>query len=329
MDGIVKTALQNGGRIAPLFADKQFHPGAGFMNPTILADGDRLLVNLRHINYTLYHSERKQFPSWAGPLAYLHPETDLTLRTVNYLCELDNDLNVLYSHEIDTTQHDVPALWEFHGLEDGRLARWDDKLYLIGVRRDTTTNGQGRMELSEILLTETGAQEVSRTRIPAPAPNDSYCEKNWMPILDKPYHFVKWTNPTEVVAADPAGGATITTALNPGISLNWDARGGSQVVKWGNHYIAFVHQVSLWHNYLNQKDGLYRHRLAVWNDQFELVGISPEPMHFIDADIEFVAGACEWNGSLLVTFGYQDNAAYVLDIPGSLVDRLIGDAGAY
>ena len=37
---------------------------------------------------------------------------------------------------------------DFIGLEDGRLLKWNDKYYLTGVRRDTTTNGQGRMELS-------------------------------------------------------------------------------------------------------------------------------------------------------------------------------------
>ncbi len=32
---------------------------------------------------------------------------------------------------------DVPPVWTFIGLEDGRLVKWDEKYYLIGVRRDT------------------------------------------------------------------------------------------------------------------------------------------------------------------------------------------------
>ena len=52
-------------------------------------------------------------------------------------------------HKIDTSKLDVTPIWKFIGLEDGRIVNWDDKYYAIGVRRDTTTNGQGRMEFSE------------------------------------------------------------------------------------------------------------------------------------------------------------------------------------
>jgi len=46
------------------------------------------------------------------------------------------------------------------------------------------------MELSEIEITDTEVKEISRLRIEAPDVN-SYCEKNWMPILDMPYHYIK------------------------------------------------------------------------------------------------------------------------------------------
>ena len=39
---------------------------------------------------------------------------------------------------------------------------------------------------------------INRNRIEVPDIN-SYCEKNWMPILDEPFQFVKWTNPTEIM----------------------------------------------------------------------------------------------------------------------------------
>ena len=61
-----------------------------------------------------------------------------------------NDLSIQTYHKIDTGVLDVKPLWDFVGLEDARLVKWDDKYYMCGVRRDTTTNGQGRMELSEI-----------------------------------------------------------------------------------------------------------------------------------------------------------------------------------
>lgn len=49
----------------------------------------------------------------------------------------------------------------------------------------------------ELSLISSGAKETERSRIEPPT--KSYCEKNWMPILDMPFHYVKWTSPTEVV----------------------------------------------------------------------------------------------------------------------------------
>ena len=54
------------------------------------------------------------------------------------------------------------------------------------------------MELSEIEITNDKVIEINRYRIGVPD-KTSYCEKNWMPIIDKPFHFVKWSNPTEIV----------------------------------------------------------------------------------------------------------------------------------
>lgn len=128
----------------------------------------------------------------------MHPENDRTLRTTNFYFELDSEMDIKVSHKVDTSELDVTPVWEFIGLEDARLVKWEDKLFMIGVRRDTKPNGEGRMELSEIEVTSKGVKEINRIRIQSPDPK-SYCEKNWMPILDMPYHMVKWTNPTEVV----------------------------------------------------------------------------------------------------------------------------------
>lgn len=331
MTNLVQKALNAGGKLEPVIPPKGFYTGIGYMNPSVFVDNDgEILLNLRHINYTLYHSEGGQkFISRWGPLAYLHPENDMTLRTINYLCRLDENLHLTDSAIVDTSALDVPPLWEFVGLEDARLVQWDGKYYMIGVRRDTTPHGQGRMELSEIELDKNtwAAKEVSRIRIPAPLSDDSYCEKNWMPILDKPYHFVKWTSPTEVVRTYPELPARCEqVTLRKGLVAPYDQRGGSQVIRWNNFYIAFTHEVFLYNNYLGQKDGVYRHKLAVWDDQFNLVGLSKENFCFLDAQIEFCAGAAVYGGDLILSFGFQDNAAYVLRVPKSLVDEMVTEA---
>ena len=82
------------------------------------------------------------------------------------------------------------------------------------------------MELSELDISPDRVKEVSRFRIPAPAPDTSYCEKNWMPIVDKPFHYVKWSNPTEVVRVDTSEVVTTTTHLGSERDLSHDLRAG-------------------------------------------------------------------------------------------------------
>lgn len=300
------------------------------MNPSIFIDDDGdILVILRHINYTLYHSENNQrFPSIWGPLSYLHPEEDQRLVTANYLCRLDKDLNIINYTLIDTTKLDVKPIWTFVGEEDARLVKWEGKYYATGVRRDTTVNGQGRMELSELEIDKDAwtAKEVSRIRIEAPVNKESYCEKNWMPILERPFQYVKWTSPTEVVEASPTSTESKQLSVVEGIKSPTDQRGGSQVINWGDYYIAITHEVVLFKNYLGQKNGTYRHRLCVWNKEFKLIGLSPESFSFLDGQIEFVCGAAEYQGNLLIGFGFQDNAAFVLELPAELVNKMIEEA---
>jgi predicted GH43/DUF377 family glycosyl hydrolase len=328
---LVQLSVQHGGKLAPLVISEGLTSGTGLMNPSIFIDSDGdILVNLRHVNYTLYHSEGSQmFPSRWGPLGYLHPEKDQRLVTENYICRLNADLEMTNYAKVKMLEPHTP-IWEFVGLEDARLVQWDEKYYLVGVRRDTTTNGEGRMEYSEVTIDKVNwlVSEVNRIRIPAPGENSSYCEKNWVPILDIPHHFVKWTSPVEVVKANLTEAKCEQVHVREGLQTLKDQRGSSQLIRWGNMYISITHEVDLFKNYLSQKDGVYRHRLCVWDDQLNLVGLSKE-FSFLDARIEFCVGAAVHDGDLLISFGFQDNAAFILRTPKAVVEDLIIEALSY
>ena len=327
---LVQKSVSQGGQLKPLIIPASVTGGTGLMNPSIFIDEDGdILCILRHINYTLYHAENNQrFPSVWGPLSYLHPEEDQRLVTANYFCRLDKDLNIINYTLIDTTLLDVKPIWTFVGEEDARLVKWEGEYYATGVRRDTTTNGQGRMELSRLEIDKEAwtAKEVSRIRIPAPINEDSYCEKNWMPVLDMPYHYIKWTSPTELVKANPNEPTCEQVFVKEGKVVNADQRGGSQLIRWGEYYIAITHEVVLFKNYMGQKNGTYRHRLCVWDTDFNLIGISPQSWSFLDGQIEFCAGTAEYEGNLLISFGFQDNAAFVLEVPADIVNEMIEEA---
>lgn len=322
-NGLVKYALENGGSIHPLIIPADLTKGTGLFNPSVYKDGDNLLVNVRHCQYTILHAEKGKFEHQWGPLVYLCPENDMTLTTTNYLCVLDDNLDVTTIQQVDTSALDVPPIWEFVGLEDARLVRWDGKLFMCGVRRDTTTNGVGRMELSEIINTSDGVKEISRWRIPAPAPDTSYCEKNWVPVLDMPYHFVKWSNPTEVVKVDPIAKTCESVFVGEYINKPYDYRGGSQVISCGDYRITLPHIVTNFSkSEAGRKNAQYRQAFIVWDKDWNIVKFT-EPFSFMNAEIEFCCGMTEYKDNYLISFGFQDNAAFLLRVPKTIIEELI------
>jgi hypothetical protein len=313
MKNLCKLVLKDGGDITPLIVSTVDSAGTGLMNPSIYNDKGILIMNLRHVNYTLYHCEGEQlFNNRYGPLSYLNPENDVKLRTWNYICTLNNDLTIQRYNKVDTATLDIPPVWTFIGLEDARLFRWNDILYLCGCRRDVKSNGESRMELSELSIINNIITEISRIRIDPPKDPDSYCEKNWMPILDMPYHFVKWTNPTEVVQVNPNTGKSKTIFLsNYNIPDVGDFRGSSQVITIGDYRICIIHEVCLWFTNREEKDAKYVHRFIVWDKNWNIVKLSDQ-FSFMDGEIEFCCGIAIHDHTILITFGFQDNAAFIL-----------------
>jgi hypothetical protein len=316
----VKYALNVGGSIHPLILPIQELQGPSLTNPSVYNDDGRILVNLRNINYTLYHAEKNKYENQWGPLVYIHPENDMHLRTWNYLCELDGNLRISKYFKIDTTDFPDQELWEFVGLEDCRIIRWNQKLYVSGVRRDLDSTGIGRMELCEIQ----DIKQVSQFRIPTPVDKNSYCEKNWMPITDMPYHYVKWTNGTEVVKVNPETQTCEQVKLHTWKDLGCgDLRGGSQVIPFGDYRICVVHETFLYNSEAGRKDGTYRHRFIVWDKDWNIVKVSPQ-FSFMEAKIEFCCGLTSYENDFLLTFGFQDNASYLLKVPQDVVRNFIG-----
>jgi hypothetical protein len=325
MKTFAQSAIEQGGSIHPLIVDPELTGGLGLMNPSVFVDTDgRVMVNLRSVNYTFYHSEEKLFQHQYGPLTYVHPENDIHLRTWNYYLELDDDYKVSRVTKIDTSKFPDKEKWDFVGLEDARLFRWDDKLYYSGVRRDEDTIGTGRMELCEIVVGDSAVQQVSQTRIKPPLDPKSYCEKNWMPITDMPYHYIKWSNPTELVKVNPFNGDSKHLFTREAKNISGYPRGGSQVIPWKDGYVAITHEVDLFNSEVGRKDAVYYHRIIYWDKEFNIKKWSNR-FSIMGGHVEFCVGLAEHKGNMLMSFGFQDNAAYLLKFSDSVLEEYLNN----
>ena len=319
MNNLCQLALANRGLVNYLTIPSNITEGLGLTNPSVFYMDGKYLLNLRHVQYALYHSEGDQkYQTMWGPLSYLNPEDDLTLRTTNYLCELDpNNLSIDQYKKVDTSNLDVTPVWEFVGLEDARIVYWKDDIFLTGVRRDTKTTGEGRMELSKL---SSGATETERHRIEPPT--YSYCEKNWMPILDMPFHYVKWTNPTEVVKVDlKKASAETVYIVEQDVTFPRDIRGGSQVITYGEYRVALTHEVNLWNNERGKKDAQYYHRFIIWDMEWNIVTHS-DAFKFMTANIEFSCGLAHDGNDFIIPFGFQDSTAFILRLPETVFNHM-------
>lgn len=327
--GLVGYALRNGGDIVPLEIRYDPHDleSVANMNPSIFYDEvtDRFLCNIRAVNYNLFDLVKREFNWENQPTVYVNNVS--RLKTINYMCELDpSTLFPISCGMVDTSDFDKEPLWDFVGLEDGRLVRWGGKLYLTGVRRDTTTNGQGRMELTELEQLSDGSwKEVSRTRIPTPGNRDTYCEKNWMPFLDKDFTYLKWTIPTEIATYHPETKETTSEYKKfPLFGVPYDClRGDSHVVRYGDNYWCVGHycDFKLLNAETNSRTATYYHYLVKLDLDMNILEVSKRWQYSPKFNIEFGCGMCVRNGEVYITFSEDDSAAMLLRMP---VDKLLG-----
>ena len=326
--GLVRYILDNGGELTNLVLPHDIVDDddiLSFMNPSIcLKDENTAYINIRGVDYNLHATYNTNITIWDQPTVYVNRDT-MHLKTINYVGELDlNTLELSNVTKVDTSLLDEDPKWDFVGLEDARILVWDNKLYLCGVRRDWNETGQGRMELSEIQYIDNQWREVSRTRVPANYKDDSYCEKNWMPFIDKQFTWIKWNNPVTIAYYDRFSHQTIEERRkNLSLQKDLDIRGDSHVVRINGHYWALGHtcQLEVFDTATNARRARYEHHLLQYDDNMDLIWRSPSFMYSNDFDVEFGCGLAydERTNKAYIAYAEDDTSSYILKFDANLL----------
>lgn len=315
---IVNTVLNDGGDIEPILIDPALTGGTGIFNPSLILTEKRRLLTIRRCQVTVWHTEKLKYQHSLAPIVYLNPENDISLTSSNFIMKIGDDLKTYDPVKVNM-KLDVTPQWDFKGLEDPRIVEWDGKLLLCGGRRDTNPTGIGRLEITEI--DPITFEEISRKRFEPPV--NTYCEKNWMPVNDLPWHFVKWTNPTEVMKVDWNTGECKQTVYktNPRFTFE-NFRGGSNVIDVGQLRMCIVHITRMSKSDAGKKNAKYTHCVVVWDKDWNLVSISDE-FSFMNTEIEFCCGLAREGEDFIIGFGVQDNSAHLMRMKKSTMEKLV------
>jgi len=298
-------------------------------NPSIAFYNSKLFATVRAPGYILLNSPQgKTFDPPEGPRQFIRKNRHGLFNRLNYLLELDVNLNTVQTWLIDE-DHLSSSPIVSNGtpsqtvLEDGRLVVWNEELYLIGSSAQPGSNFR-QMSLSRLIIDQTKpvVKSVDRRLI---MPKDYFesDEKNWAPIIDKPFSFLRNLNPTQIVHTSISNEDEFgITEISPTTELEaFKLRGGSQIVRWGNGYLAVSHttkKIPSW----NGTNRIYKHQFVSWDLDFQNMKMSSD-FSFLGGAIEFCAGITFSQGDVLISFGLNDNIPYVLRMPVATIEEIM------
>ena len=269
--------------LAPSFEAKSFdfEPPVGWYatNPSITNHDGQLWATIRAVNSVREPSGRYVYEG--------------KIRTRNFLARLSEDLSVASCREL----RGLPEPAADHvvaGLEDMRLFSWRGYLQAVACTRQLDPRSRAQQVLCPIDGDD-----------PMVLPSGEAHEKNWMPLVgfdDSPdnLNFIHWCDPTRILDAE----GRPTRESTPAFAAD-NFRGGSQAIPFDEGWLALVHEV--------KDDGgprTYQHRFIWLDEELSLKKVSPR-FTFGKGPIEFAAGLVARGECLLLSFGAQDQSAWV------------------
>jgi SAM-dependent methyltransferase/glycosyltransferase involved in cell wall biosynthesis len=275
--------------------------GYNCLNPSVARFRDRLVLIQRTANYTVTPD---------GARYDIHKGS--SVHTRNFLLTLNDEFDVTSSSEI-LPPHDMPEpiFPAVLGFEDMRLTEWQGTLWTSSTVRESNPQGLCEQFLARIEPADIGAARLADWRFMQPEHQPTH-EKNWMPWRrSDELQFLAICDPSQV--RDSYG--KLISESQPTASLV-HFRGGSQVIPFGDGWLAVVHEVSI-----AGSARTYLHRFIKLDRAGTILGISQR--HFLlRKGIEFVAGlAWHPNGEqLLVSFGVGDAESWLATISSSDIE---------
>lgn len=241
---------------------------------------------------------------------YVRTDGSDSIKTAYRVLRLDDDLVVTGSWPLDDSLVRVePPRFPVHGVEDLRVFRRRDSWWASGTIRQHRADGLCQIMLLRLEGIDEGTPHVVEARL-LPSMSPRRHEKNWMPIEGETMTWMWNADPTVILRLDDVTGTLVPNRPARGeVRL----RGGSQVIRWRDGWLAVVHDVRPRHTRFGRANE-YRHRFVRWDDSFVTTRVS-EPFRLGDDELglEFCAGlAVGPSDTVVLSTGIADDRAELI-----------------
>lgn len=277
------------------------NPGWSCFNPTIAADGDRLLAIVRSSNYRIVEGR------------YVMPEEDAgVIRSENILVEIGTPgQRTIVPPAYETNGYPVS------GLEDCRLRKTEDGWSVSATVRDAEGwDGRCRIGVAKLNIND---GRLHGLRVLDWEGLQTH-EKNWMPIGDGWLYACNHGGHTVTVDADAEmPGVYEVRQRGPAPPMAAGFRGGGQVVPFRDGWLGIVHEVA----HLDTGRRAYEHRFVWWDETLTIRRWSPLFFFVERQSIEFAAGLATIDDTVFVSFGLNDAEAWLCRLKGGVAWNLL------
>lgn len=265
------------------------------LNPSICADGEGYRMIVRTANYSVIDG------------VYRLLDGSDSVRTVNYVASLDEDLALRSLRPLVDRSEDDPASHptNIRGFEDCRLIELDGRWFAIANVRDRNPDVRAEVALLELAGLGDDDREATVERVTVlPGPEAGRHEKNWMPFVRAGELCVVYTcAPTVVREIDRE--ARTSTVLSDRVAPAAAAvlNGGSQGVRVDGGWLFVAHEAVQ----LGDRRR-YSHRFVLIDDELTVAALSPL-FSFTGSDVEYCSGLAVRGPELVMSFGIEDRVA--------------------
>lgn len=294
------------------------------MNPCIIRFGDRLIMNVRLVNYRIKEPLQYEFPfeEDGGKVLTRNALVDIVDQPTETELLVPNSAQLV--DDLTNNSFANPNA-RIQGCEDMRIFEFQGRLWCTFTSAEAV-DGKIRIMMGRFNEDRTIIEQI----VLLSGDFLQNCEKNWLPYWHKTadgdgeIRIIYKSDPLTILRVNPETGVC-TKIVEKQCPIRFDfSRGSSPPVHIGSdNWLYITHEVLFRGGYR-----IYMHRFVLTDADFHMIGRSI-PFCFFEKQVEFACGAALKNSNLYISFGVWDRSAHVFRIPLAKVLEMVRPVDVY